>query len=360
MAAARSPTRPGAAASAAALPACGRRHQRGARIVRGFSLIELMLALALGLVVVAGIAQLFTSGRQTYASLNGQARLQESGRYALEFLGRSARGAGYLGCNAHPQRIINTLNGDLSTLFELDIRQAVAAFDDDGGGSITAFARAAGIDAKRVIPGTDIVALRRVQTPIHRVVATVTPGGDPVVEDRGSFDLDADDFALIGDCEQSSLFRITGVMAGAGHATLLRQAGVGAYSNSPVKSLSRPGKAYGPAGNAGGATVGRVVTDTYFVAQGRGIDSRGERSPSLWRRSGTAAPAELVEGIHDLQVSFGVDTGPLDGVVGINHRVGFNDIPSGGTIRAIYVRVTAGEPPNLRAFGQTFSLRNVR
>ncbi len=353
------PMRPVASAGRLASLGWGRKFRRTASAIRGFSLVELMLAVVLGLIVLAGVAQLFAGGRQTHALLNNQARLQESGRYALQFLGRSVRAAGYLGCNARPERIVNTLNGELGELFELDVRQAVAAFDGSGGGSVAAFAGVAGIDAGRVVPGTDILSLRRVQAPLHRVVAAVAPGGDPVVEKRGSFDLQADDFALIGDCEQSSLFRITGVVAGTGQATLLRQTGAGAYANSPLKTLAVPGKVYGPAGGAGGATVGRVVTETYFIARGRGMDSRGEPSRSLWRRTGTAAPAELVEGLHDLQVWFGVDTGPLDDVTGVNRQVRFNDVPSGAGIRTIYVRVAAGEPPDLRTFGQTFALRNA-
>ena len=62
---------------------------------RGFSLIELMLALALGLVVVTGIVQLFIGNSQTYTVLNGQSRLQENARFGFEFITQAARSAGY-------------------------------------------------------------------------------------------------------------------------------------------------------------------------------------------------------------------------------------------------------------------------
>ena len=54
---------------------------------RGFSLVELILALGLGVLVTAGIVQLFVGNNQTYNLLNGQSRLQESARYALDFVG---------------------------------------------------------------------------------------------------------------------------------------------------------------------------------------------------------------------------------------------------------------------------------
>lgn len=62
----------------------------------GLSLVELMVALLLGLVLMTGIIQVFLSSRQTYATNEAMARLQENGRFALEFLSRGARLAGYV------------------------------------------------------------------------------------------------------------------------------------------------------------------------------------------------------------------------------------------------------------------------
>ena len=47
-----------------------------------------------GVIVTAGIVQLFVSNDQTYTLLTGQARMQESARFALDFISRSARDAG--------------------------------------------------------------------------------------------------------------------------------------------------------------------------------------------------------------------------------------------------------------------------
>ncbi len=329
------------------------------RAVAGFSLVELLLALALGLLVIGGLVRLFAGSKQAYALLHDQARLQESGRYALAFIGRSARAAGYLGCNALPGHLVNTLNGHLDALFELDLRRAVDAFDGSAGASPAAFAQAAGIDADEVIAGTDILTLRRLDSPLRRVAAPVGPDDSPVVETGAQFDLNADDFVLIGDCRQASLFRVTRVIMGAGQATLLRDTGTGAYENAAGKTLIAAGQAYGPIGAAGPATVGRVLTETYFIAAGSSIGALGQRSLSLWRRTGTGSAAELVEGIADLQVLFGVDTQPQDGVDGINRLVRRHELQPGSVIRAIRVLVTAGEAQQRRVFSQTFRLRNL-
>lgn len=62
----------------------------------GLSVVELMVAMALGLLLMTGVIQVFLSSRQTYAANEAMGRLQENGRFALEFIARSARLGGYV------------------------------------------------------------------------------------------------------------------------------------------------------------------------------------------------------------------------------------------------------------------------
>lgn len=66
------------------------------RTQMGLSLVELMVAMALGLLLMTGVVQVFLSSRQTYAVNEAMGRMQENGRFALEFMARSARLAGYV------------------------------------------------------------------------------------------------------------------------------------------------------------------------------------------------------------------------------------------------------------------------
>ena len=102
---------------------------------QGFSLIELMLALALGVIVTAGIVALFVGNNQTYTLLNGQSRMQENARFAVDFISRSARAAGYFGCDPEPGKIYKTLNGAWNQIFEFDITTPIQAFHGTGGGN---------------------------------------------------------------------------------------------------------------------------------------------------------------------------------------------------------------------------------
>lgn len=64
----------------------------------GFGLIEIMIALALGLVLILGITQIFASSRQTALVQDASATLQEDARYVLTKITQELRMAGMFGC----------------------------------------------------------------------------------------------------------------------------------------------------------------------------------------------------------------------------------------------------------------------
>jgi type IV pilus assembly protein PilW len=68
---------------------------RPLRLQTGLSIVELLVALALGMLLLTGVTQVFLSTRQTISTTEAMARVQENGRFALEFISQSARVAGY-------------------------------------------------------------------------------------------------------------------------------------------------------------------------------------------------------------------------------------------------------------------------
>lgn len=65
---------------------------------RGLSLIELMIAMVIGLVLMLGVTQIFIASRAASRLSEGAARTQENARFALDFLQRDLRMAGHFGC----------------------------------------------------------------------------------------------------------------------------------------------------------------------------------------------------------------------------------------------------------------------
>ncbi len=62
---------------------------------RGFTLVELMVAMTIGLFISAGVISLFVETKQSYRANDGMARVQENGRFAIEYLSRDVRQAGF-------------------------------------------------------------------------------------------------------------------------------------------------------------------------------------------------------------------------------------------------------------------------
>lgn len=84
----------------------------------GLTLVEIMIALLIGLFLIAGIIQLFINTKQTYRLQEALARLQENGRFAMDFIGRDIRMAGYKACPTNPKLVkaVAGTNGSEATL----------------------------------------------------------------------------------------------------------------------------------------------------------------------------------------------------------------------------------------------------
>jgi type IV pilus assembly protein PilW len=68
---------------------------RAPRRESGLTLIELMVAMTLGMILTLAIGQIFTSSRFTHVSTNENARMQENARFALQMIERELRMAGF-------------------------------------------------------------------------------------------------------------------------------------------------------------------------------------------------------------------------------------------------------------------------
>ena len=65
--------------------------------VLGFSIIELMVAVAVGMLVIAGIIGLFATNKRVYTNTQNTTELQENGRFALQYLLKDLRHAYFFG-----------------------------------------------------------------------------------------------------------------------------------------------------------------------------------------------------------------------------------------------------------------------
>ena len=66
----------------------------------GFSLVELMVAIAIGLVILAGVITVFVAQRQVYGTATAQASIQNAENAIAAMVAPAVRGAGFAGCGA--------------------------------------------------------------------------------------------------------------------------------------------------------------------------------------------------------------------------------------------------------------------
>lgn len=78
------------------------------RRAEGFTLVELMIAMLLGLVVIGGVVSVFIAGQRSYTTNKAIGDVQDSTRIAFELMARDIRDAGLIGCNNNG-RVANVL-----------------------------------------------------------------------------------------------------------------------------------------------------------------------------------------------------------------------------------------------------------
>ncbi|MGB0360325.1 MAG: PilW family protein, partial [Endozoicomonas sp.] len=97
-------------------------HYIETHLQKGFSFIELMIALLLGLILFTAVGHLVLGASRSWAMQDELSRIQESARLALDLLGQNISTAAYTGCPSQAS-IANMLDA------ADDDRQWMAHFD---------------------------------------------------------------------------------------------------------------------------------------------------------------------------------------------------------------------------------------
>lgn len=317
----------------------------------GFSLLELLLAAALGALTTAAVAQLFVSNARASVLQTGQARLQESARLALHFLADSARSAGYLGCG--PATLADGLGGTWRGDLARDITTAVAGADDVGDADDVS---AWDLGDRELKPGSDVVLFRRIEGLGHDLAQQFDADGGLII---------ASTFAPASPASrQLAVLSACGRLGVLGIASIARRSGrVALAASVDIDALVPAGFAYGDPGGPAATVLAPVVSETYFIGRSRFVNNRGEPGWALWRKAVRAD--EVVSGVDDLQVLYGIDTTPDDGDAAPVRYVTADGIGA-AVVRAVWIRVTAssvdavgeGDQPLEQTISQTVALRN--
>ncbi len=268
----------------------------------GITLIEILVSLALSLIILAGVMHIFLNNKQTYRVQEAFARIQENGRFAMQFISKDLRMAGYVGCGGKISNPTNMANyyppppePDDHTADEVSMFTGSGIEGFEYGDLPVPLSNAVSLTTANVVAGSDIVRVKRAASTGARLTGNMTTDNANIQLDGatalGLFE--ENDYMFISDCEKADIFVANNVSASAGTITI-------AHSNS-VNLDNRLSKAYQE-----DAEVYKFVNTTYYI----GNNVAGE--PALFRRSllnaGNLSEEELVEGIEDLQLLYGEDT----------------------------------------------------
>ncbi len=272
------------------------------RPARGLSLVELMVAIAVSLVLLAGVYQIYMATKTSYRMDEGLARLQENARFALEFLARDIRMAGYMGCYTGAPGSVESILA--STDFAWDFGKPVEGHEYTGSGG------SADTDWNPSLGGTplsgkvsaysDVVIVRRMAGNGVRLVPPYSDSAQLFIDPAYSSLFQIGDILMVTDCTKASIFQATNIQPAGGKINVVHSA---AGTVAPGNSTPLLGNSYGA-----DAEVAKFITHAYFV--GPGVNGPALMRARLQNSSGTATTTieELVEGVESLQVLYGVDS----------------------------------------------------
>lgn len=190
----------------------------------GVSLIELMIALVLGLVVVGGASAVFLSNKRTYGTSETLNRLQENERAAFEIMSRDLREAGGNPCSSRARRV-NMLSDATST-------NAWWNSSTDGlrgyGGSDAMAGMASGSGAGQRLAranDNDAVDLHLAQDGNIRVQLHDNPSAN--VQVNATTGISDGDVVMICNSDYQMIFRVTQLNAAGGGLSIQHNGGSG-------------------------------------------------------------------------------------------------------------------------------------
>ena len=255
-------------------------HQR----MQGLSLVETMVAITISLILMAGAITLFINNKVTYQVNDNLSRLQENARFAVDFMIKDLRMAGYFGCTG--ANLANSFAtgaaGDTASLGATD--NPIEGFDDVAG----AWSPSGDGDNTQILAGTDAFTVRH----LAGENATVIASGINLLTlelDAGA-DFAAGDQVGVSDCGGTDIFEI---------ATL--------NGDTITGTLSREYDTDGNADDPGNPQVASFVAIRYFIS----VDPAPDDGPALYReviRNGVSLGRErLIEGVENMHIVYGVD-----------------------------------------------------
>jgi type IV pilus assembly protein PilW len=301
----------------------------------GFSLVEVMVAIAISLILLTGVIQILASSKTSNRVLESSSRIQENGRFAIGFINDSARMAGFLGCHS-TGTIEYTINDPTS--YNWDYATAIQGNEGDGSSWSPALDT---LVSGSVLAGTDVLVTRSVAYDGVNLVADST--SSQLVAANAN-NITNGDIMVVSDCSRATVFQVTNSTIAGNQVTITH--GTGGSWTPGNSTADFPTNTY----SASDSQVARLVTSVYYIGTG------ASGSPALFRQSTVAGGAmqaqELVDNVENMQVLYGEDTNS-DGIA--NRYVNADDVGDMANVVSVRVSLLLRTDDNISSSFQTYT-----
>ena len=301
--------------------------------MQGFSIIELMIAMLLSLILLAGVGQIYVSSKQSYRVTEEIGRMQENSRFAMDVLTKEIRMAGFSPCPPTDEVAI-TLNAGLPADAYDFGNGAIIGYE--AGGTFASSFPATGTGAGARVADSDGFMVKRGGDTTYSIESHVETSAQFFVVD--STGLEDGDVLMVCDANNTAIFQTSNVTHSSGN--LVHPSGsAGMTPGNCSKGLGFPTDCSSANGNGytyeDDAVIVKFISTIYYV----GVSSDGT-GRSLYRQRllentgatlGAGAAIELIDGIETLQLLYALDT---DGDTQAERYVSADNVTAAGSCGA--------------------------
>ena len=321
----------------------------------GFTLVELMIAMLLGLIVIGGVTSVFLAGQQTYRANEALGDVADGSRTAFEMLSRDLRDAGLSGCDNTSGRVANVINPPFP--WYADWNNALHGYDD--ASKDPALTGITGNGAP--VPNTSSVHVISTANTDVTVSWTPAPSSADFKVSGSTTELNSGDLIMVCDFDHATLLQITNYNNS--NVDVQHNSGAGTPGNCS-KGLGYPtvcgdpGAQYSFPGNSRVAKL--TAVDWYIGTNPVGTHSLYRRNVTNVAGTITSASQEMVRNVDNMQVNYLVPGSTFGNAtsVGANWAT-VSAAQVTLTVKSTLQRVNANSAgPIQRVFTSTTAVRN--
>lgn len=282
-------------------PTHGQRPLSSPASQRGLTLIEMMIALVLGILVIGSVVAVFLANRQSYNTNRGLAQIQDEARTAFTLMARDIRQAGLTGCG-NVGRVANVLN-DQSTAWYANWNNAIMGYDNASKVEDPALA------GSNAISGTGASSIELLGASSYGFsVYKHDPKSATIKLNEPTSDLQTGEIILVCDPDHAAITQITNYNSS--NVTVVHNTGTASPGNCskglgyPTDCSSTLGNQYAFPRNSQIAKLS--ATDWYIGTNPVGTTSLYRISVVTSAGVPTPTPEEMVRNVREMTIQYHV------------------------------------------------------